>query len=316
MRYRPSDFLILAALACTWGLAFLFIDLGLRSFSPLLMGALRLDLIALTMFVVQLARHRSIPLPRGANQWQIVLLAAVLSVGAYNAFLNWGQQFTTPGIAGVLIGLNPILTAVIGHALIPEERVRLRHVAGLVVGFAGVLLLAALKGGSPFDIKGRAELAVAIAIGCWALGSVLVKKSNHGMPVDAFIAWHCLFGGLLLHGAALAVEGGGRARFDTNGIVSMAFLVLGTGAAGFFLFYRLMDRVGPLRANIVSYFTPIVANLSGLVVLHQSIEPRAYFAFVLLVAGFVLVAYHEERPIAPSPAEPGAVHPVTRQENS
>jgi probable blue pigment (indigoidine) exporter len=315
MRYRPTDFLILAGLSLTWGLAFLFVNLGLKSFSPLLMGALRLDLIALVMFLVQYLRKGSVPLPRGTNQWQIVLLAAVLSVGAYNAFLNWGQQYTSPGIAGVIIGLNPILTAVIGHALIPAERVRLRHAIGLVVGFSGIVALGALKGGSLLDVQGRGELAIAIAIGCWAFGSVLVKRSGHGMPVDAFIAWHCLFGGLFLHAAAFAREGGGRATWDANGVVSMAFLVLATGGAGFFLFYRLMERVGPLRANIVSYFTPVVANVSQLLVLGQAIEPRAFLAFGLLAAGFTIVAYHEPGPVVVAPAEAAAPPTARVREN-
>jgi drug/metabolite transporter (DMT)-like permease len=288
--FRPANLALLAALGAVWGTAFMFISLGLRSFSPLLLAALRFDVSGLTLLAIALALRRGQLAPRGRRQWAAVGIAGLCNVAAYHGFLFWGQQFTTASVAAVIVGLNPVLTTVFSRALLEDERVGTRGLAGLGLGFGGIVLLATLKPGALLDARGLGELAVIAAIASWALGSVLVKRQRHGMDVFAFIAWHSFAGAAVLHGLAWGLEGGGRAAWDAGGLASLLYLAVLSSGLGFIAYFTLLERVGPIRTNVVSYLAPVGATLAAFAVLGQPFEPRAGLAYAVIALGFWLIA--------------------------
>src|SRR5690606_33160656 len=100
-RYRNLAFFL--ALAAVWGTAFVAIDAGLEHFPPVLFAALRYDVAG----VVVLAYAAAVvdePLPRGREQWLLVVVGATLMIAAYHAFLFVGQQDTTAAAAAILVG--------------------------------------------------------------------------------------------------------------------------------------------------------------------------------------------------------------------
>lgn len=286
---KAGDLGLLLFLGSIWGVAFMFISLGLRSFSPLLLAALRFDIVALVLITVAAFGRKGALVPSGAKQWAAVFLAGGLNIAAYHGFLFWGQQFTSPGIAAVIVGLNPLLTTVFSRAFLAEERVGVGGLLGLALGFAGVVLLATLKPGSVFDVQGLGEAMIVAAIVAWALGSVLVKRTGHGMEIFAFIAWHNLVGAAMLHVASLALEPEARWGTDLPGLASLFYLAIISSSIGFVIYFRLMERVGPIRSNLVSHVAPIFATIAGALFLGYPFELRSTIAFALIASGFFLV---------------------------
>ncbi|HWG91345.1 MAG TPA: EamA family transporter [Candidatus Thermoplasmatota archaeon] len=309
---RPRDLSLLLLLGAIWGTAFVFITVGLQSFSPILLAALRFDIVALVLFGIAAARRKGPLLPQNARQWTAIAIAGVFNIAAYHAFLFWGQLSTSAAIAAVIVGLNPVLTTVASRWFLEDERVGTAGLVGLALGFGGVVLLASMKPGSLLDAQGIGELLCLGAIGAWALGSVLVKRTKHGMDVFTFIAWHCLAGSVVLHAASFLFEDGGRATFDLWGVTSLLYLALISSAIGFVIYYTLFERIGPIRVNLVSHVAALSATLSapllvlipGLEWVPASFELRAILAFILIASGFALVA----RP-APGRPVPVAVAP-------
>lgn len=296
---------LLLFLGAIWGTAFMFISLGLPSFSPVLFAAYRFDIAGGVLLLVAIGRHRlatsrapahdglarlSSLWPKGRAQWTAILVAAVLNVGAYHAFLFWGQRFTTPSIAAVIVGLNPIITTVLSAWLLTDERVGWHGAVGLALGLSGIVLLATLKPGSLLDARGIGELVCVAAIASWSMGSILVRRTRHGMDLFAFTTWQMLVGALLLHLAAPVFDRPLFAVWDRDGVVSLLYLAVVSSSLGFVLYFTLLERVGPIRANLVSHVAPIFATLAGLLVLRTSFEPRAAVAFLLVASGFLLVA--------------------------
>lgn len=288
-RLAGANLLLLLLLGALWGTAFMFITLGLPSFSPILFAALRFDVAGLVILAVALWRRAPMR-PTTRAQWTAIGVAAVLNVGAYHAFLFWGQRFTSPAVAAVIVGLNPVITTVLSTWLLSDERVGWQGVVGLVLGLLGILALAALKGGSLLDLRGVAELAVIAAIASWSLGSILVRRTRHGMDVFAFTAWQMLAGAALLHVAALLFDRPYFVVWNADGVVSLLYLAIVSSSLGFVLYFTLLERIGPIRTNLVSHVAPVFAALAGWLVLRAEVEPRAFVAFALIVAGFGLVA--------------------------
>lgn len=293
------NLLLLLFLGAIWGTAFMFITLGLPSFSPLLFAAYRFDIAGAVVLAIALARKS--PLwPQSRAQWAAIGIAAVLNVGMYHALLFWGQNFTSPAIAAVIVGLNPILTTVLSRGLLSDERVGWQGGVGLALGMVGILILATFKSGSLLDIQGLAELAIVGAVASWGLGSILVRRTRHGMDTFAFTAWQMLAGAALLHVSALALEGGGHAVWNRDGIVSLLYLAVVSSSLGFLIYFTLLERVGPIRSNLVSHVAPIFAAVTSFAVLGVPFEWRAAIAFAFIAGGFGLVA----RPAPPSQAPP------------
>jgi len=287
-----SDLALLLFLGVLWGTAFVFITIGLKSFSPILLVALRFDITGLLMFGIAAVRRTGSLLPRGRVQWTAVAIAAVFNVTGYHALLFWGQQHTAAGVAAIIVGMNPVLTTVFSRALLKNERVGAGGVLGLGLGMAGIVLIVAFNPGG-LDVRGVSELLIAGAIVSWSLGSVLVRRTDHGMDVFAFIAWHSLAGAGILHATSLLLEGGGHASFDTWGIVSLLYLAVASSALGFAIYFTLLGRIGPIRLNYVSQIAAAVAAVGGLLALGEGVELRALGAFALIAAGLVLVTRPE-----------------------
>ena len=303
---------LLLALGAVWGVAFMFISLGFRtpSFSPVLFAALRFDIAGAVLLAIALWRRAPLR-PTGRAQWTAIAVAAVLNVGMYHALLFWGQRFTSPGVAAVIVGLNPVLTTFLATWILTDERVGWHGVVGLVLGFAGIFALVTLRGGCPFpfadplgavactfeDAQGVGEMMAVAAVASWSLGSILVRKTRHGMDVFAFTTWQMLVGALLLHVVAPFADRPYFVVWDRDGIVSLLYLAIVSSSLGFVIYFTLLERIGPIRSNLVSHVAPLFAALAGLLVLGTAIEARAVIAYALIASGFMLVA-RPTKPVA------------------
>ncbi|HEX2022564.1 MAG TPA: DMT family transporter [Candidatus Thermoplasmatota archaeon] len=301
-RLAGGNLVLLLTLGAMWGVAFAFISIGLESFSPVLFAAYRFDVAGACVLAIALWRASrsgkgwASLRPATGAQWTAIGVAAALNVGAYHALLFWGQAFTTPAIAAVIVGLNPILTTVFSRALLEDERVGAAGALGLALGLGGILILATFKEGSLLDARGIGELACLGAIASWSVGSILVRRTRHGMDVFAFTAWQMLAGAALLHLSALAIEPGRFAVWDAPGVASLLYLAVVSSAVGFLIYFTLLERLGPIRTNMVSHVAPVFAATAGFAAQAGGLldaaafEWRALAAFALIAAGFGLVA--------------------------
>lgn len=285
----PLNLLLLAVLSLIWGTAFVFIHQGLSSFSPVFFAALRFDIAGPLLLGATYVVSRTQWLPHGGKQWLAVSVTAVLNIVGYHALLYWGQQHTYEAVAAVIVALNPSLTTVFSRALLPGERVGPLGVAGLVVGLCGIALLALFKPGALFDLRGLGELAVAGAITCWALGTVVSRRIDHKLPPATLTAWQMILGAVLLHLGSAWAEPHATATWTVASVGALLYLAVLSSAVGYFLFFTLVSRVGPIRAALVSTLSPVWATLAGVVLLGDPLELRMVLAFTLILGAFALV---------------------------
>ncbi|MFP8891705.1 DMT family transporter [Natrialbaceae archaeon A-CW2] len=287
-RYR--NLVLFLVLAAVWGTAFVAISAGLEYFPPVLYAALRYDIAGILMLAYA-AYVLDDVVPRGREQWLLVTIGSVLLIAAYHAFLFIGQQHTTAAAAAIVVSLSPVLTTGFARLLVPSDALSPVGLVGVAIGLVGVAVIAQPD---PNDLLATNAVAIALvffAAASFALGSVLTRRLDAEMPIESMEAWSMLGGAALMHLLSLALREPiePRSWLQAEALGALAYLALVSSALGFLLYFVLLERLGPVEINMVSYVAPIFAAVFGWLYLGEVIDGTTVFGFALIAVGFVLV---------------------------
>ncbi|WP_434521811.1 DMT family transporter [Halorubrum sp. AS12] len=283
-----SLFLVLAAV---WGSAFVAIKAGLEYFPPVLFAAFRYDVAGLVMLAYA-AYAVDDPIPRGRDAWLEVLSGAVFIIAAYHAFLFVGETdpAVTSAVAAVIVSLSPLLTTVFARVFLPAERLTAVGGLGLGIGLVGAVVLA---NPDPANLTGGgtvAKLLVLLAAASFALGSVLSRASDADISIETMEAWAMLLGAGLTHLISLALgESVADAVWNAESLLALGYLSIVASGIGFLIYFDLLDRLGPIEINLVSYVAPVFAAVVGWRVLGEEITATTVAGFLIICVGFGLV---------------------------
>lgn len=276
-------------LAVAWGSAFTAIKAGLEFFPPVLFAAFRYDLAGVLMLGYAVyATDRWIP--RSRNEWVLVGIGGALMIAAYHAFLFKGEQGTTSAAAAIIVSLSPILTTGFARAFLPDEQLTVIGTVGLLIGFVGVGALSNPDPSNLFDTRTVSMFLVFLAAASFALGSVLTRRVDGELPIETVEAWSMLIGAVLMHGASMALaESVSDIQWTGEAILSLLYLVVVASAFGFLIYFDLLNRLGPIEINLVSYAAPVVAAVTGLLFLNETPTTYTVVGFALIIFGFILL---------------------------
>jgi len=284
-RYRNVGLFVV--LAVLFGVSFVAIKAGLGALSPLLFAALRFDVAAPGLLLYAAWRY-DVWRPRQRADYLAVAVGALTLVAANNGLLFLGQQTTTPAAASVMYGLNPILAPAVA-AVVLGTRLDVRGVAGILLGLVGVVIIvqpspATLTAGSTVG-----QLFVLGAAAAVAVGSVLLRRIEAPLASVPTTAWAMAVGAALLHAASLAV--GETVTGPVTPTVALAVLSVGIPSTAFAypIYFTLIRRIGPVRTNLVAYLVPVVAALTGWVLLGQPVTAATVAGFLVVLAGVALL---------------------------
>jgi len=279
-------FLVLSAL---WGSAFMAIKAGLSAFPPVLFAALRYDVAGVVMLGYAALRADRW-YPRGRDEWATVAVGAALMIAAYHAFLFVGERGTTSAAAAVIVSLSPVLTTVFARGLLPEERLSAVGVVGIALGLVGVVAVAQPDPATLLTRETLPQLLVFAAALSFALGSVVTTYIDASVEIETMEAWSMLGGAGLMHGVSLGLgESFAAITWSSTALWSLTYLSVGASAAGFLIYFDLLERLGPVEINLVSYVAPLFAAVTGFLFLEEVVDGWTAAGFCCIFLGFVLI---------------------------
>ena len=290
---QPSKTLVLLAFAViyvVWGSTYLAIRVVVETIPPFISAAVRF-LIA-GVLLMGFLRLRGVALP-DYRQWRHSAVAGLLlSVGG-NGLVVWAEQSISSGLAALLVALTPVWFALLDWLRPGGKRPQLKTVVGIVIGFAGVILL--VSGRSSADTHSSslwAALAVVVAGVLWAAGSLFSKYSpNHGSPwMNAAAQMIC--GGVGLFVVALA--GGEHARVEWNAVstrswIALLYLIVFGSWVGFTAYIWLLRVSTPSRVSTYAYVNPVIAVFLGWLVLGETVSGRMAWGALVVLAGVITI---------------------------
>lgn len=275
--------------ATFWGGSFIGIEVGLRDVPPLLFAALRYDVAGLVMLgyaALTTDRWR----PARLRGWLQVAVVGLFVIAGHHSFLYLGQQYVTGPVAAVVVSLSPVLTAVFASALLAGTRVGPADVVGLLLGFAGVFVIADPDAGSLLSVGSVGIGLVFLSAASFALGSVLSRPFDTGLPVQSLQGWAMVVGSVTMHGVSVARgESMAAVHWTPTAVASLVYLIVVSGILAFLLYFELLERIGPMELNLVSYFETVVATLLGWALLGHLIDSTTVAGFLAIFLGFAVV---------------------------
>lgn len=297
----PVEWALLALLISLGGSSFTFIHAAIETVPPALVAVGRLWIAAIALYAVMRVKGRNFP-PllvrtkagrRVHRLWGWMIAIGIVGYSIPFLIFPWAQQYVDSGLAGVYMAFMPLWT--LGLAFFfADEKLSGERVAGFIMGFAGVMILMgpeAIGGLAGSSLAAQAGLFLATFL--YAASAVLSRRAPAARP-RVFSA------GIVLAGAvfatpALFLTTIDPAAWSLKSVVSVFILGLGPTALAGVIIIMIIRRAGASFMALGNYFTPVIAVIAGAVLFHERLEPSAFVALGVILAGLA-VSQRKGRP--------------------
>ncbi|MEU4426958.1 DMT family transporter [Actinoplanes sp. NPDC024001] len=286
--------LLFVAVSVLWGIPYFLIKIAIEDLSPVFVVAGRTAIAAAVLIPIAAALG-TLKTLRG--RWRVVTLIAMVHIVGPFLLITYGEQHISSSLTGILIAVEPVVIALLLSRTEPLTPIR---VTGLVLGFAGVVVLVGLDvSGDRYGLLGAGMVLLAAI--SYAVATMLVQRRAAGIPPEALTVGTTAITTVVLLPFSLLALPSGPVR--ASSWAALAVLGVFCTALALLAFYRLIGLAGSNRAGLVTYVNPVVAVLLGVALLNESIEVATIAGFALIVAGCWL----STRPVAALDKRPSLV---------
>ncbi|PXY24911.1 EamA family transporter [Prauserella sp. PE36] len=295
IRWLPGFVLVSAMWGASFSLIKIAVDAGV---APLWVAFWRCLFGALTLLV--LCAVLRTPLPRDPRTWGHAAVVAALLNAVPFTLVAYGQTHVSSVLAGVINATTPLTTLLFALALVSSERPTPARVAGLLTGFAGVLvLLGVWQGASGGVLAG--SLACVAATTCYGAGFAYTRRFFSQRHESATVLSATQIGAATAQLLLVTPLAEGAPVWPGAG-PALALVVLGAGATGvaYVLNLRVIRTAGPTVASTVTYVTPLWSTAIGVALLGEGIGWNTLGGAVLVLIGVFLARSSPAKPREPS----------------
>ena len=281
-RRSTTQVAAIVLLVLAWGSTFAAVKIGLDSAPPILFGGIRSVLGGAVMVVLAFARSG---LPDLRDTWPAYAVLTLLNVVLFFGVQTLAILELPSGLAAVLIYLQPVLVGVLAAPLL-GERLTGSKVAGLLLGFGGIVVVSAGAFSGHVSVRGVGYAVLAALI--WALGTIAFKRYAASVDVWWAVAISFLVGGLVLTLGGAAAEGT-DISWSGEFVAAFAYASLVGTAMSWSLWFGLVGSGEAGRAASYIFFVPLVSLVIGSVFLHETLGPSLLAGAALVILGVYLV---------------------------
>jgi drug/metabolite transporter (DMT)-like permease len=281
--------LVCLIFSTTW----LAIRVGLADFRPLGSAGLRyavaLPILLACAFAWKLAW------PATPRAWVDPLILAFTMFTIPYALIYYAEQTVPSGLAAVLFATHAFFVAILSHYLLHDEPLTPSRVAGVILGFVGLLVVFRDRIGGGHSWIGETAIVACAAI--QAGSSMLVRRTRH--PLHPVVL-SCIGAGIaafVLLASSFAFEGGPVRRYTAEGIGAILYLAVFGSVIAFTATIRLIQVLGANRVAMTVYVTPVAALLWGNLLLGETLGGGLLVGAALVVVGVWLASRTGPRPV-------------------
>ncbi len=282
-----QGWLLLFALSIIWGGSFLSNRVVLEEVPVLTVVAFRVSAAAILLWIWVFSRR--LPLPKGGKRWALIALSGVLNNVVPFTLIVWGQQHIPSGLAGILNSTTVIFTVLLAALVFADERLTLRKLTGVVLGFVGVSLAVGFSSLRHLDPFSLGQLAVVGATMSYAVAGVVGRFSMAGVRAEVGAAATLTASSLIMVPLALSLEGVPSVNLAPATWAGLLYLGVMASAVAYLLFYRILIMAGAGNLSLVTLLIAPIAIILGAIVYGETLAPNAYLGFAVIAFGLLVI---------------------------
>ena len=277
------EWAMLVTLSVLWGGSFFFAEIALESLPPLTIVTLRVGLAAITLWLVVLALK--LPIPYSPPIWIAFLTMGLLNNVLPFSLIVWGQSQISSGLAAILNATAPLFGVIVAGILLRDESATPLKITGVVIGFAGVIVMMDLSSIATSSLL--AQLAILAAALSYACASVYGRRFKAtGLNPILVAAGQVTGSTLLLLPIALWVDGNDHyANVPSQVWAAIISLAVFSTAAAYILYFKLLASAGATNILLVTLLVPVSAILLGWLFLEESLQTPHIIGMAMIALG-------------------------------
>jgi len=273
-----NNWLLLITLSIVWGGSFYFVEKALFYFSFEQIVFFRVFFASL--FILLVLFIKKIKIIFDIKLWLMFLVMGLLNNVIPFLGITYAQETITASLASLFNATTPIFTALLAHLLTKDEKISKIKIAGILVGFVGMIILLLPKGFGNFEFAGVFAILAAISYAIAGIFGKRLKEYNPIFNVFGMLSASSLVMYLLFFSSINSVEV--NSFYEFKDLILLA--VVSTSIA-YIIYFRLLFSVGAVKLLLVTYLIPISASILGIFLLDEE------FTISMLVgAGIIFVS--------------------------
>lgn len=285
----PREWAMLLLLSLVWGGSFFFIEVAVTELPTLTIVFCRVLLAAIALWGLILLTGR--PVPRMAKVWGAFLAMGLLNNVIPFALIVWGQKSIASGLASILNASTPLFTILVAGLLLSDERLSLRKGIGVVIGFAGVVIMI---GGDALLGIGQgilAQLAVLGAALSYAFAGVFGRRFKAlGVEPVMTAAGQVSASSVMLLPMVWLFDAPQSLSLPSMGAIwALVALALVSTAFAYILYFQILERAGATNLLLVTFLIPVSAILLGALALDERLAPVHFVGMGLIGCGLAAI---------------------------
>jgi drug/metabolite transporter (DMT)-like permease len=279
-------YLILIGVMFLWGMNVTALKVIVSNFPPITITSLRVFTAGITVFII-LFFLKKVRLP-SRKEWGYILGGSLLNVTGHHLFLGIGLKATSAVNGGLILGLGPLLTALMAILLLGNRLTHVR-IIGFIFGGIGVSLTV-LAGGSGLSGMSIGDFYVFLSILSQAISFIIISKAAKTLDPRLLTGYMLVFGSILLFFIGLWKEPGGLSHLGSSSIgiwsIFFASAIFAT-AVGHMLYNYAIGQTGPAEASIFLNLNTFLSILFAAIFLGEKITSSHLLGLIFIVSGVI-----------------------------
>lgn len=272
-------------LCIIWGTTWVAIKASLESLTPFMSAGTRFLLASVVIYTIM--KLNRIKLQTDNLSVKLYLLMGFFSFIIPFGLVYWAQQFVPTGLSAVLFAVYPFFVAIFSYFRIPEEKIGIVKIIGIILGFSGIVIIFSDSFGAVISDYIIGMLAIVLSGAMQANIAVTLKKSGEHLNSLSMNLIPMLLAGFIMMLVSLATEKTSQNIFDLNAVISVSYLAIFGSVITFTSFYWLLKRVNVVILSLIAFITPIVALIAGWLIYMEQLTTRHFIGSVTVLAGLL-----------------------------
>ncbi len=284
-----TQWILLLTLSLVWGGSYFFVGVAVDDLPPLTIVLCRVGLASIALLIFLACSGQSMPTDR--RVWAAFFIMGLLNNAIPFSLIVWGQTHVSAGQASILNATTPIFTVIAAHVFTRDEKMKWRHLAGIALGFAGVVVMMGAAFLDAFTSSLLAQTALLGAAVFYALSAVFGRRFRQfGVAPMQIATGQVTAAALLLLPLVVLIDQPLQlAPPGLPSILAVLGLALISMAFAYVLYFRILASAGATNLSLVTMLVPPTAICLGILFLDEVLARHHLVGLVLIISGLLVI---------------------------